>query len=56
MKAHQGRLELQSLKELSNEGAEYLSKHPNLVVNEFGDQQEFADLIISKKGPVNRIK
>ena len=51
---HQGKLELQSLKELSDKGAEYLSKHPNLVINEFGDQQEIADCILSKRGPLTK--
>ena len=51
---HQGKLELQSLKELSDKGAEHLSKHPNLVINERGDQQEIADLIISKRGPITK--
>lgn len=51
---HQGKLELQSLKELSEKGAEHLSKHPNLVINARGDQQEIADLILSKRGPLTK--
>ena len=51
---HQGQLKFRALNEISEKGAEYLSKHPNLVINEFGDQQEIADSIVSKRGPLTK--
>ena len=52
---HQGQLKFRALNEISEKGAEYLSKHPNLILDGYPDEQlEIKELIISKRGPLTK--